>query len=213
MKILKRLIIAFGLKNLDFFLLGLMREFKARHKWSEIQKNGCVWLELGSGPKKGANGWTTVDLNGGDIAYDLRKGIPLPDGSVDRIYTSHMLEHIPYKNLVLFIDECFRVLKKGGELSVSVPNAGFYIGAYSRGDIFTDKENFYESARVDTGSLLDQVNYIAYMNGQHNYMFDESNLINTIKKSPFTSVVLRGFDPQLDLQSRDFESIYARAIK
>ncbi len=213
MKIIKRLIIDLGLKDLALFLLGLMREFKTRHKWSEIQKSGCVWLELGSGPKEGTNGWTTVDLNGGDIAYDLRKGIPLPDNSVDRIYTSHMFEHIPYKNLVLFIAECYRVLKKDGELSVCVPNAGFYINAYSNGDIFLDEKKCYEPARVDTGSLIDQVNYIAYMDGQHNYMFDECNLIKTIKKSPFTLVELRDFDPQLDLQSRDFESIYACAIK
>jgi len=213
MKIFKRLIIALGLKDLGLLLLGLMREFKTRHKWREIQKSGSVWLELGAGPKEGVNGWTTVDLNGGDIVYDLRKGIPLPNGSVDRIYTSHMLEHIPYKNLVSFIAECFRVLKKGGELSVCVPNAGFYINAYSKGDSFLDEKNYYEPARVDTGSLIDQVNYIAYMGGQHNYMFDEDNLIKTIKKSPFTLVELRDFDPQLDLKSRDFESVYARAIK
>ena len=71
----------------------------------------------------------------------------------------------------------------------------------------------YQPAVTDTGSLLDQVNYIAYMNQLHKYMFDEENLVNTLKKAPFTSVELRGFDECLDLRCRAFESIYAVAIK
>jgi hypothetical protein len=66
---------------------------------------------------------------------------------------------------------------------------------------------------VDTGSLLDQVNYIAYMDGHHSYMFDRENLVNTLKKAPFHEVSLRAFDEALDLKKRDFESIYAIAIK
>ncbi len=60
---------------------------------------------------------------------------------------------------------------------------------------------------------MDQVNYIAYMNDQHKYMFDSENLLNTIRKSPFSSVRLREFDDAIDMLSRDFESIYASAIK
>ena len=68
-------------------------------------------------------------------------------------------------------------------------------------------------AVVKTGSLIDQLNYIAYMGGQHHYLFDEENLVNTLKLSPFTEVKLRQFDPLVDLSERDFESIYALAIK
>jgi ribosome modulation factor len=44
-------------------------------------------------------------------------------------------------------------------------------------------------------------------------MFDAENLVNTLKKAPFNRVTLRGFDSGIDLKSRDFESIYASAIK
>ena len=182
-------------------------------KWKALSESNCIMLELGSGAKKGNNGWTTVDLYGADISHDLKKGIPLPDRSVDRIYTSHMLEHIPYSSLIKFINECYRVLKDNGELSVAVPNAGFYITAYIERRQFLTSDRVYEPAFVDTGSYLDQVNYMAYMDGQHHYMFDEENLINTLNKTPFSSVSLRKFDPALDLKSRDFESIYACAVK
>ena len=198
-----------------FVLAVRARYFKilSHPKWRDLRRQERVLLELGSGRKSGENGWTTVDLSGSDIFHDLRKGIPLPLGSVDRIYTSHMFEHIPYKELVVFINECFRVLKPGGELSVCVPDAGRYIRAYVEGMRFRPQGDGYIPAIVDTDSLIDQVNYIAYMDQQHKYMFDSENLINTLKKAPFRKVVLREFDEGLDLKSRDFESIYASAIK
>ncbi|EED34850.1 hypothetical protein NOR51B_790 [Luminiphilus syltensis NOR5-1B] len=44
-------------------------------------------------------------------------------------------------------------------------------------------------------------------------MFDRENLVNTLRMAPFRSVSLREFDGDLDHPSRDFESIYAIAIK
>lgn len=185
----------------------------SRSKWKALKKLDHVCLELGSGPKKGSNGWTTIDISGADISYDLRKGIPLPDMSIDRIYTSHLFEHIPYKELVLFINECFRVLKSNGELSVCVPNAGLYIRAYLDDHRFRPIGDGYGPALIETGSLMDQVNYIAYMDGQHKYMFDSENLVNTLRQAPFSNVRLREFDETMDLKSRKFESIYASAFK
>ncbi|NTU70146.1 methyltransferase domain-containing protein, partial [bacterium] len=122
-----------GLISLVFFVRRYILRLASSSKWSALKKQKYIYLELGSGPKKGLDGWTTIDVSGADISHDLRTGIPLPDESVDRIYTSHMFEHIPYKKLVLFINECYRVLKDGGELSVCVPNAGLYIRSYVSG--------------------------------------------------------------------------------
>jgi len=210
---LKKFLEKIKLKSFAIFLRTFYRELLSKHSWANLEKSTKIFLELGSGAKKGANGWTTVDLGGADICHDLTKGIPLPNASVDRIYTSPMLEHIPFNDLVSFIKECYRVLKLGGELSVCVPNAGNYINAYVEKRQFSERDKCYLPAIVDTGSCIDQVNYIAYMGGQHNYLFDEENLINTIKTSPFKSVVLRKFDADIDIESRDYESIYASAIK
>jgi len=211
--LLKQFLLSLGLMPLATWLHSRCTQVTAYLKWRALKKNDRICLELGSGAKKGSNGWTTVDICGADIPHDLRKGIPLPDNSVDRIYTSHMLEHIPYKELLVFINECFRVLKQGGELSVCVPNAGYYIKAYMNRERFLPVGKGYYPALVDTGSFIDQVNYIAYMDDLHKYMFDEENLVNTLKMAPFSEVRLRGFDESLDLESRDFESIYASAIK
>lgn len=210
---LKKIIKKLGLEKPALYFYREINFFLDKYKWKKIKSLDHVCLELGSGAKKGTNGWITVDVHGADICHDLKKGIPLPDLSVNRIYSSHMFEHISYKNLILFINEIYRVLKPGCELSVCVPNAANYINAYYEKRFFLQKGKGYEPAFVDTGSFMDQVNYIAYMDGNHSYLFDEVNLINTIKTSPFTSVELRKFDPEIDLASRDNESIYAIAIK
>jgi predicted SAM-dependent methyltransferase len=181
-------------------------------KWQQLAKQGCIKLEFGSGHKLGANGWTTVDLYGADINYDLRRGIPLPNGSVSAIYSSHMLEHIPYQQLLAFLQECRRVLAPDGYFSVCVPNARQYIEAYLAGEYFRDPKTFYQPARVDTGSFIDQVNYVAYMGGEHTYLFDEENLLNTFYKAGYSKVTLREFDANIDIPERHLGSIYANAL-
>ena len=180
-------------------------------KWKKLRKNKIIKLELGS--RKPRPGWTTVDIEGADISHDLRRGLPLEDETVDAIYTSHMFEHIPYKELIALIAECKRVLKKNGTLSVCVPNAELYIRAYVEGKQFEDQSLIYKEAAVETDSFLDQVNYIAYMAGAHAYMFDQENLVNTLKKGGFKNVTLRTFDSALDSEKFDYLSIYAIAIK
>ncbi|MBT8457148.1 MAG: methyltransferase domain-containing protein, partial [Alphaproteobacteria bacterium] len=146
-----------------------------RIMWRNKLSASRIWLELGSGEKKGSGGWTTVDIRGADLAHDILRGIPLKDNSVERIYTSHTLEHFRFSDLVALLHECRRVLVEGGELSVCVPNARKYIDAYIQGAQFETENNMYAPAVTSTGSAMDQVNYIAYMHDQHRYLFDGEN--------------------------------------
>jgi predicted SAM-dependent methyltransferase len=202
-------LLAFLIKKLLF----ICRKFISRLKWNKIKRSSEIKLELGSGNKKGINGWTTVDNKSADIDWDLRFGIPLPDNCVDKIYSSHLLEHIPYNELLKFLSECHRVMKIDGEFSVCVPNFRLYINAYIDGRIFKQRREWYQPALINTNSVIDQLNYMMYMNGQHKYMFDEENLINTLLTAGFKKVNLREFDSMIDLSERDYESIYAVARK
>ena len=190
---------------------SLIYQIGAKKRWQRLGKNQIVKIELGSGPKKGKDGWTTVDQYGADINWDLRHGIPLPNRSVDKIYSSHLLEHIPYQQLIPFLRECRRVMKTEAEFLVCVPNFRFYVDAYKEGKLFRSRDTWWQPGIVDTGSSIDQINYLAYMLDEHKYMFDEENLVKTLIKAGFSKVELREFNGELDLIERDFESIYAKA--
>lgn len=186
----------------------------SKKRWQSLLHNNEIKLNLGSGQSKGSNGWITVDQNKSDINWDLRKGIPLPDCSVNQIYAEHLLEHIPYKELLIFVSECQRVLIEDGEFKIVVPDASLYINAYNKKQYFRSKESLNDNYhKVDTGSYLDQVNFIAYMGNEHKYMFDEENLKNLCLRSGFKDALLVEFDINMDSKSRHFESLYIKAIK
>ncbi len=55
----------------------------------------------------------------------------LPDGSVDVVFTSNFLEHLPSKDvLTRVVQAAWRVLKPGGTIIVMGPNIRFLAGVY-----------------------------------------------------------------------------------
>lgn len=177
-----------------------------------LESRRPICLEVGAGDKKGCDGWVTLDMTGGcDLYWDLRKGIPFPDGTVAKLYSSHFFEHLTYREGQEFLDECLRVLSPGGSFSICVPDARIYIEAYL-GQRDGSKLCGYKPAFNST-TKIDYLNYMAYMDGLHKYMFDEENLLHILHAKGFRNVRTRPFDASLDLKERDFESIYALAEK
>ncbi len=62
------------------------------------------------------------------IKWDADKDkIPFPDNTFDEVHTVWLLEHL--RNPGFFLDECFRVLKPNGKMTLITANAA-YIGYY-----------------------------------------------------------------------------------
>lgn len=187
---------------------------KANKYSDKLVKSGKpILLEIGSGDKKGENGWTTLDYaTRCDIKYNLLEKLPFPDNSVDKIYSSHVLEHFTRNQLDSLLQECKRILKPGGIFSVCVPNAKLYIDAYTGSKKMPDSFFQYKAA-YNYASAIDYINYIAFMDGHHKHMFDEDNLVSILSINGFQNVKLREFQEDLDRAERDYESIYAECIK
>jgi predicted SAM-dependent methyltransferase len=187
------------------------RHFRSKRKIGRLLRNGAApSIEVGAGNKRGSPPWITIDVTSGcDIYWDLRRGIPFPNATVQNIYSSHFLEHLSYAEIQIFLDECKRVLRPNGKFLICVPNARMYLEAYVSGRTL-DTDAFYQPGYNRT-TRIDYVNYTAYMAGQHKYMFDEENLVFILRAKGFKNARLRAFDPALDMQERDFESIYAEA--
>ena len=201
---IKKLVQPFSL----FYRFSLSKQ-KIKHI---LKKGEEICLEMGA-DKKGSNGWLTVDLTRNcDIFWDLRRGIPFPNESVSKIYSSHFFEHLTFKEGQILLDECLRVLIFGGTFSICVPNAKIYIEAYLKSELDLNRFGKHKPAYNNT-TKIDYLNYIAYMDGEHKYMFDEENLLYILKAKGMKNVRLREFDPTLDLEKRHLESIYAIAEK
>lgn len=206
-----RPIFRFFFKRPFFKALQIISKYKAK---SIVVKSTCIKLELGAGEKKGENGWTTLDFNRKvDLTWDLLKGIPFPDNSVDTIYSSHLFEHFGFSDINKLLAESRRVLKENGEFLICVPNAEMYIKAYVENTSFSEISPTYFKPAFNNTTKIDMLNYIAYMNGDHKYMFDKENLLYLLKSCGFKNVSLRNFNPEVDLEKRHYESIYAVGYK
>lgn len=91
----------------------------------ETQPQG-YWLHIGG--EEVRDGWTLVNIQDGpgvDVVTSCTDLSAFPDGSVARIYASHILEHLSYQEeLQQALSEFYRVLAVGGVLEVSVPDFG-----------------------------------------------------------------------------------------
>lgn len=99
-------------------------------------RSGIVKVHLGPGQKKYIPGWINVDANiftaKCDVWADLRNKLPFRSGSVDAIYSHHMIEHLP--GLKFHFDDMYRCLKPGGAFRVAGPNGDWGMRKYLEGD-------------------------------------------------------------------------------
>lgn len=91
--------------------------YKLAARYAEI--NGLLKIDLCGGFSK-PDGYTSIDLDNGDITADLNKGIPLADNSCGIVRAHDALEHIA--NQQMLMKEIHRVLAPGGILLSSTPS-------------------------------------------------------------------------------------------
>jgi predicted SAM-dependent methyltransferase len=186
-------------------------------------------LNLGSGfqPKEG---WINIDLSDqAAVTLDLREPLPLPDDSVEAIYTEHFLEHLNYGGLddstawqletpgspseaLRFLRECRRVLKPGGVLDIVVPDAEGIVQEYvARHEQPFPKYDWWGPAWCDTP--MHCVNYVFRQGCEHKYAYDEETLARVLESVGFASVSRRAFNPSTDAPNHAIGSLCVHARK
>jgi predicted SAM-dependent methyltransferase len=169
-----------------------------------------VRLNLGSGPER-IPGWTGVDIVGmkADVTWDLRRGIPFPDSSVDAIFMEHVVEHFTFADTLRLLAECRRVLVPAGLIRLGVPDFGRYMESYV-GD-----GEFIEALRPKRPTRLLAVAEVALRHG-HRSVWDAETLERVLTDAGFVEVSRRRFgesdlDPAPDTAYREPETVYAEA--
>lgn len=172
-------------------------------------------LELGGGDYAKA-GYVNVDLGACDgLRFDLRKPLPLPDGSVQCIYCEHIFEHFRHPDQLLHVlSECFRVLRVDGSLRAGVPDAGRAFRAYAQGIDSFYLQRYWSNIQPDKQKCpMDELNWLIYMGDEHYHMFDERNFRFRLQEAGFQDIKVDQYDPERDMPQRGHQTIYIQAVK
>lgn len=87
--------------------------------------------------------------------------------SVDEVYASHFLEHIPKgEPLLVVMNEAHRVLKPGGSLTILLPLVG-YTDSFGMGALVTTSEAWADPTHVSEWWLPDSLFYFSEATPQH----------------------------------------------
>jgi hypothetical protein len=63
-----------------------------------------------------------------EVGHGRDQAMEMPDNYWDGIFMEHVLEHLSYKDAIFAIGECYRTLKLGAWLRISVPDIDKFIG-------------------------------------------------------------------------------------
>lgn len=156
-----------------------------------------------------------------DILWaDATRRIPLPDNSVDVLYSSHMLEHLDRVEAGLFLAEANRVLVPGGMLRLALPDLEKIVATYRANG---DADAFVESAHMCAPrprSLLARLKNLVTGARHHHWMYDGASLSKLVAAHGFRDATvlesgetgIENHEP-LDLREREDESVYVEAAK
>lgn len=174
---------------------------------------GPLLLHLGSADAR-LDGWVDVDLAGDrtDLAWDLTRPLPLGQGSVEAIFSEHLLEHLPLPAAVALLRECHRLLVPGGVLRVGVPDAGAYLRAYC-----DPGDGFIERVRPGRPTALLAVQEVFQHHG-HRSAYDSDTLVLVFEAAGFAGAERREagdsrLQPCPDSEHRKAETLYVEAAR
>ena len=158
----------------------------------------------------------------GVIRCDVSKGLNYGNDTVGKIYSSHLLEHLPRDKGVIFIKECYRILKRGGVMRLVVPDLLFHAEQYveaskaliSREELANDRTTHDDFLNTIYGAYLKKRRYGA----EHCYMYDLPTLVSILKDSGFENINKCGFKKGSDMELASFdnrpnESLHLECIK
>jgi len=200
-------------KITPYFIVQFYRQHLAdkkppsRHKIHKKFGNKGLKINLGAGITK-LPGFISIDLYGNpDIKMTLGKYLlPFNDGSVEFVYSSHFLEHIPFDTAKALLFDAQRVMVKGGGIRISVPDMALFIRKYEAKD--TD---FYNKKRYKGGTIGLQLCNVFFENGEHFCMYDFEFLCYLLDATGFMNIERANYDPSLD--NRPEHSLIVMAVK
>jgi len=134
------------------------------------------------------DGWINIDAIQWDdriqLVIDLEKNdLPYDDDSVDEIYMADFLEHLCRDRQLPFLQDVFRVMKKGAKFFMQLPDMGTAAERYC-GTLENPSELQYD---ID-GAKLAEITYGGqdYEYNYHKWGYDQDSLRRTLQELGFS---------------------------
>jgi predicted SAM-dependent methyltransferase len=197
---------------------SLARQRRGRRAAARYHGSTGLLLHLGCGNLY-RDGWVNVDCYYAppcvpDILLDLRRPLPLGDGSCREIYSEHVFEHIAFPHDArALLAECRRLLEPGGRLGLGVPDPRPVLVDYLADRNNPYFEYFTGSAFTERhlGTRMEAVNWLFRQGGEHQFIYDEASLSQLVREAGFDRTEVRAFDPARDSETRRWGTIYLDA--
>ena len=195
----------------------------------KLQTRGGLKVHLGCGGDVRA-GWVNIDLNVNCLPerdskldhktilvnYDLRRGLPVADGSCVYIYSSHFFEHLEPQHVLDLVRDCHRALRPGGVFRMALPRQRETFAAYLQGDIeYFGLVDEYLPTRPGLPRMCDFINYHCYQRGEHKFIIDEETALSMLTWAGYRRASVSEYKPNVDpsTELRRAGSFYVEAVK
>jgi predicted SAM-dependent methyltransferase len=192
-------------------------------KVQQIRGNRGISLNVGSGGR-GIPGWLNTDAVGHaadqTFSCDVRRPLPMADGSVVRIFSEHVVEHLNFKHeLPSVLREFYRILKPCGTLRVVVPDGRRFADAYLKNDKELWASLGLDPLPADVPTPMAMLNHVFHQGGEHHFAYDYETMEWVLRQAGFADVRQKAFgessDPVLAIDRREHScySLYVEAKK
>jgi SAM-dependent methyltransferase len=155
-----------------------------------------------------------------DIRWaNATRSLPIPTGSADVLYSSHMLEHLDKEEAMEFLTEARRVLKREGIIRLAVPDLRRMIADYETDGNADRLVSRTQLAHTRPRTLLQKLRWLLIADrSHHRWMYDANSLVSLLEKAGFNHIVIQPAPAtmipspgDLNLREREDESVYVEA--
>jgi predicted SAM-dependent methyltransferase len=156
-------------------------------------------LQIGCGGNQ-LSGWLNTDVSikrckEGAMFLNAGERFPLPDASMDFIFSEHLFEHLNFAQAVNMLKESYRVLKPSGVIRIATPNFDFLKDLYLAPETPLHKRYLEWSANGGGGGKPIPATPVYVINKfhtswGHQIVYDEKTLSNLLKDCGFKNVRL-----------------------
>lgn len=154
------------------------------------------------------------------IKYGHATNLRFPDGSIDVVYSSHTIEHLYEEDFQKFLDESYRVLRRGGIFRLAIPDLRIALKKYEEnGNADEFCSTIYMSFRKKP-DIQTKISLLLFGNRRHKWMYDGESMKKYIEMHsmfkaeilPVGTTLIKG-KTKINLYERECESVYLECIK